>query len=53
MLRHYDDTQNFLEEHLELVREETANYLIVWCIDLEIDEVEPFDIIIIIDRLYF
>jgi cell division cycle protein 37 len=40
MFRHYDDTQKFLEEHLELVCEETANYLVVWCIDLEMEEVK-------------
>ena len=39
MVRNYDDSQRFLEEHLELVCEETANYLVVWCIDLEIEEV--------------
>lgn len=39
MFRHYDDSQKFLEEHLELVCEETANYLVVWCIDLEMEEV--------------
>ena len=39
MFRHYDDTQKFLEEHFELVCEETANYLVVWCIDLEMEEV--------------
>ena len=39
MFRNYDDSQRFLEEHLELVCEETANYLVVWCIDLEIEEV--------------
>ncbi len=39
MFRHYDDTQKCLEDHLELVCEETANYLVVWCIDLEMEEV--------------
>ena len=39
MFRHYDDSQKFLEDHLELVCEETANYLVVWCIDLEMEEV--------------
>jgi cell division cycle protein 37 len=39
MFRHYDDTQKWLEDHLELVCEETANYLVVWCIDLEMEEV--------------
>ncbi|CAF0861964.1 unnamed protein product [Rotaria sordida] len=38
MFRHYDDTQKFLEDHFELVCEETANYLVVWCIDLEMEE---------------
>ncbi|CAF2670924.1 unnamed protein product [Rotaria sp. Silwood2] len=38
MFRHYDDTQKFLEEHFELVCEETANYLVIWCIDLEMEE---------------
>jgi cell division cycle protein 37 len=42
MFRHYDDSQKFLEEHLELVCEETANYLVVWCIDLEMEEVKQF-----------
>lgn len=40
MFRNYEDTQRFLEEHLELACEETANYLVVWCIDLEMEEVE-------------
>jgi cell division cycle protein 37 len=39
MFRNYDDTSKFLEDHLELVCEETANYLVVWCIDLEMEEV--------------
>jgi hypothetical protein len=47
MLQRYDDAQSCLDEHLELVCEETANYLVVWCIDLEIEKVESFDIIII------
>ena len=40
MFRHYDDSQKFLEDHLELVCEEAANYLVVWCIDLEMEEVK-------------
>lgn len=43
MFRHYDDSQKFLEDHLELVCEETANYLVVWCIDLEMEEVRRDD----------
>jgi cell division cycle protein 37 len=39
MLKHYDDSKRFLLEHPDLVCEDTANYLVVWCIDLEIEEV--------------
>ena len=42
MFRHYDDSQKFLEDNLVLVCEETANYLVVWCIDLEMEEVIQF-----------
>lgn len=38
LLRHYEDSKRFLEQNLELVCEDTANYLVVWCIDLEIEE---------------
>lgn len=38
MLKHYEDSKKYLTEHLELVCEDTANYLVVWCIDLEIEE---------------
>jgi len=38
MLRHYEDSRRFLTEHYELVCEDTANYLVVWCIDLEIED---------------
>lgn len=39
MFSKYDDTQEFLEKNPFLVCEETANYLVLWCIDLEIEEV--------------
>lgn len=39
MLRNYEDSKNFLLETTDLVCEDTANYLVVWCIDLEIEEV--------------
>jgi cell division cycle protein 37 len=39
MLKHYDDSKKYLTENAELVCEDTANYLVVWCIDLEIEEV--------------
>ncbi len=38
MLKHYDDSKRYLTEHPDLVCEDTANYLVVWCIDLEIEE---------------
>jgi hypothetical protein len=38
MLRHYDDSKQYLLQHTELVCEDTANYLVVWCIDLQIEQ---------------
>ncbi|CAG4959797.1 unnamed protein product [Colias eurytheme] len=37
MLRKYDDSKQFLQEHNQLVCEETANYLVIWCINLEME----------------
>lgn len=39
MFRRPDDSQSFLEQHPELVCEETANHLVIWCVDLVIEEV--------------
>uniref|UniRef100_A0AAZ1Y127 Hsp90 co-chaperone Cdc37 n=1 Tax=Oreochromis aureus TaxID=47969 RepID=A0AAZ1Y127_OREAU len=39
MLRHWDDSQQYQSDHPHLVCEETANYLVVICIEYEIDEV--------------
>ena len=39
MMRRYDDTQEMLLEHSQLVCEETANYLVIWSINLEVEEV--------------
>lgn len=39
MLRRYDDSKTFLQEHSHLVCENTANYLVIWCINLEMEEV--------------
>lgn len=39
MFSKYEDSQEYLTSHLHLVCEETANYLVLWCIDLEIEEV--------------
>ncbi|KAL8588467.1 hypothetical protein ACOMHN_054046 [Nucella lapillus] len=38
MMQRYEDSQQFLQEHPHLVCEETANYLVIWCIDLEVEE---------------
>lgn len=38
MLRKFDDSKRFLLEHPELVCEDTANYLVIWCINLEMEE---------------
>ena len=39
MMQRYDDSLQFLQERPHLVCEETANYLVIWCIDLEVEEV--------------
>ncbi|XP_051165901.1 hsp90 co-chaperone Cdc37 [Leptopilina boulardi] len=38
MLRKYDDSKRFLQDNLQLVCENTANYLAMWCINLEMEE---------------
>lgn len=38
MLKRYDDSQEFLIQHPHLTCEETANYLVIWCINLEVEE---------------
>ncbi|GFS24283.1 hsp90 co-chaperone Cdc37-like [Elysia marginata] len=38
MLQKWDDSKSYLTEHNYLVCEETANYLVIWCIDLEVEE---------------
>jgi len=39
MMRKYDDSQEYLLEHPHLTCEETANYLVIWCINLEVEDV--------------
>lgn len=39
MLRRYEDSRQFLQQHSHLVCEETANYLVIWCINLEMEGV--------------
>lgn len=38
MYRSFDDSRRYLMEHPELACEDTANYLVVWCINLEMEE---------------
>ncbi|KAK9498739.1 hypothetical protein O3M35_003306 [Rhynocoris fuscipes] len=38
MLRKYDDSKKFLQDHPQLVCEDTANYLVMWCINLELED---------------
>lgn len=38
MLRVYDDSKKFLLDHSHLACEATANYLVIWCINLEMDK---------------
>uniref|UniRef100_A0A0K8TM07 Hsp90 co-chaperone Cdc37 n=1 Tax=Tabanus bromius TaxID=304241 RepID=A0A0K8TM07_TABBR len=38
MLRKYDDSKRFLQEHQHLVCDDTANYLVIWCINLEMEK---------------
>ncbi|KAG5682076.1 hypothetical protein PVAND_011458 [Polypedilum vanderplanki] len=38
MLRKFDDSKTFLMKHTSLVHEDTANYLVIWCINLEMEE---------------
>lgn len=39
MLQQYRDSQQYLTDNQDLVCEESANYLVIWCIDLEMEEV--------------
>ncbi|XP_014204354.1 hsp90 co-chaperone Cdc37 [Copidosoma floridanum] len=38
MLRRYDDSKKYLQDNPQLVCENTANYLVIWCINLEMEE---------------
>lgn len=39
MMHRWDDSQKYLSDSPHLVCEETANYLVIMCIDLEVEEV--------------
>eukprot|EP00088_Acartia_fossae_P071219 TRINITY_DN9734_c0_g1_i1.p1 TRINITY_DN9734_c0_g1~~TRINITY_DN9734_c0_g1_i1.p1 ORF type:complete len:382 (+),score=166.82 TRINITY_DN9734_c0_g1_i1:91-1236(+) len=38
MLKKFDDSKRFLQEHTHLACDETANYLVIWCLDLEMED---------------
>ncbi|XP_014676648.1 PREDICTED: hsp90 co-chaperone Cdc37-like [Priapulus caudatus] len=38
IMKKWDVSKAFMEENRHLVCEETANYLVIWCIDLEVEE---------------
>lgn len=38
LLRKFDDSKKFLLDHNHLVCEATANYLVIWCINLEMEK---------------
>lgn len=38
MLNKFDDSKRYLSEHMELVCDHTANYLVIWAINLEMEE---------------
>ena len=40
MLHEYHDSKEYLLQNLLLVCEDTANYLTLWCVNLEVEEVE-------------
>lgn len=37
MLQKFDDSKRFLQENTHLACDETANYLVIWCLDLEME----------------
>jgi len=38
MFKDYDESRRFLMEHPHLADEDTANYMVIWCINLEMEE---------------
>lgn len=43
MFKKYKDSQEYLQKNPQLVCEDTANYLVIWCIDLQMEGVSFFD----------
>lgn len=48
MLHEYHDSEEFLMKNAHLTCEDTANYLVVWCIDLEVEEVTKISQLLLI-----
>lgn len=38
MMQKWDDSKAYLNENKHLVSEYTANYLVIWCVDLQVEE---------------
>ena len=38
MMKKFDDSKRFMMENTHLACEETANYLVIWCLDLEMED---------------
>jgi len=38
LFKNYDDSRKFMQENLHLACEYSANYLVLWCIDLELED---------------
>lgn len=38
MMRRYEDSKKFLMDHPHLACEDTANYLVYWCVDLSVEQ---------------
>lgn len=39
MLHEYHDSKEYLLQNMQLVTEDTANYLTLWCVNLEVEKV--------------
>ena len=53
MLHEYHDSEQFLVKNPHLACEHTANYLVIWCIDLQVEEVWHVTKIFFLQRLSF
>lgn len=43
MLHEYHDCKDYLLENIYLVSEDTANYLTLWCVNLEVEGVRNLE----------